>query len=78
MPDDEIVTLETGEQVKVTDEGERILIPGTDPEVQDMIANRLLRQGEQESLRQARAEEIEHKRARQLADPGVPPEKTIF
>lgn len=78
MADDEIVTLDSGEQVKVTEDGERILILGPDPEIENIIARRQEQEAEQAAIRQAQLDIIEAKRAELRADPAVPPEKTIF
>lgn len=78
MADDEIVTLDSGEQVRVTENGEQILILGPDPEIENIKARRPEQQAEQAQIRQAQLDIIEEKRAELRADPAVPPEKTIF
>lgn len=76
--DDTIVTLDTGEQVKVTEEGEQILLPGPDPEIAAIMASREDDQARLAEIRQAQLDVLEQKRAELAAEPAVPPEKSIF
>lgn len=69
MSDEEFVTLDNGDQ---------LLVPGVDPEVQDILAKRDERRAQQEALAQEKNDLIVAKRDQELADPGVPPEKRIF
>lgn len=78
MPADKIKKLKSGEQVRVTSEGEQILIPGIDPELADIEARKAQRMASVEELRQAQREIVTQKKAEQLADPAIPPEKSIF
>jgi hypothetical protein len=78
MPDDEIITLETGEQVRVDDEGIQHLIPGPDPELVQSEASSEERDLRVAALRQAQREVIAQKSDELAADPSVPPEKRIY
>lgn len=78
MPADKIKKLKSGEQVRVTPEGEQILIPGIDPELADIEARKAQRMASVEELRQAQRDIVTQKKAEQLADPAIPPEKSIF
>jgi hypothetical protein len=78
MSDDEIITLDTGEQVRVTSEGEKILIPGPDPEIADIVARQAESAARQAEIRQAQRDLLDAKRQQDAADPAVPPEKRIF
>lgn len=78
MPDDEIVTLDSGEQVKVTFEGEQLLILGPDPEVESMLAERASQELRLAEMRQAKRDVLAVKRSQDSDDPAVPPEKSIF
>lgn len=77
MPDDEIVSLDSGEQVKVVGE-EQILIPGPDPEIEKIIARRAEHKIRQDQLRQEQLDIIATKREEESAHPAVPPEKRVF
>lgn len=78
MPDDEIVTLDTGEQVKVTESGEQLLIPGPDPEIESMLSQRAEQDARLAAMRQAKRDVLAAKRSQEGDDPAVPPEKSIF
>lgn len=78
MPDDEIVTLDSGEQVRVTPEGEQLLILGPDPEVESMLAGRAAQEERLAAMRQAKRDALAAKRSQEGDDPAVPPEKSIF
>lgn len=78
MADDEIVTLDTGEQVRVQESGDQVLIPGPDPEIADIEARRAEQEAKLEVLRQAKRDAIAAKRELEASDPPVPPEKRIF
>jgi hypothetical protein len=78
MPDDEIITLDTGEQVRVDDEGIQHLIPSPDPELiaaEEASAERDLQVA---ALKQAQREAVAQKRDELEADPAIPPEKRIY
>jgi hypothetical protein len=78
MPDDEIVTLDSGEQVRVTPEGEQLLIPGPDPEVENVLGERAAQEARLAEMRQAKRDALAAKRSQESDDPAVPPEKSIF
>lgn len=78
MPDDEIITLETGEQVRVDDDGIRHLIPGPDPELVAAEETNAEKDLQVEALRQAQREAVAQKHDEMAADPSVPPEKRIY
>lgn len=78
MADDEIITLDSGEQVRVDDQGQQILIPGPDPEIADMMAKRAERDAQLAEMRKVKKDALRAKREQDAADPSVPPEKRIF
>jgi hypothetical protein len=78
MPDDEIITLATGEQVRVDDEGIQHLIPGPDPELVESEASSEEKDFEVAALKQAQREVVAQKHDELAADPSVPPEKRIY
>lgn len=78
MADDEIVTLDSGEQVRVLPDGRQVLIPGADPVVEAAEAKRSERQDALAARRQARLDALAQTQADLDAAPTVPPEKRIF
>lgn len=78
MADDEIVTLDNGDQVRVTPDGERYLIQGPDPELVDAEATRGDKEQQQAEIRRAQLDAVAQKRDLLDADPAVPPEKRIY
>ena len=78
MPDDEIITLSTGEQVRVDEDGVQHLIPGPDPELLDAEARKAERDLRVAALKQAQRDKVSQKHSEQAADPSVPPEKRIY
>jgi hypothetical protein len=78
MTDDNIITLDTGEQVKVGEDGERYLILGPDPEIEDVMAKQPENQILQNDLQQEQLAVLAEKQEQQAINPAVPPEKTIF
>ena len=78
MPDDEIITLDTGEDVRVGEDGTQYLIPGHDSELADAEAASAARDLRVAALRQAQRDAIAAKRDEQAADPAVPAEKRIY
>jgi hypothetical protein len=78
MPDDEIITLETGEQARVDQDGTQYLIPGPDPELVDAEATRAEKDLRVAALKQAQRDAIAAKKDAQAADPAVPAEKRIY
>jgi len=78
MPDDEIITLDTGEQVRVDQEGTQYLIPGPDPELVDAEATRAEKDLRVAALKQANRDLVAAKKEAQVADPAVPAEKRIY
>lgn len=78
MPDDEIITLENGDQVRVTQDGEQYLIQGPDPELASAEAGRGDKEQQQAALKRAQLDVLAQKRDSLEADPAVPPEKRIY
>ena len=78
MPDDEIITLDTGEQARVDQDGTQYLISGPDPELVDAEATRAEKDLRVAALKQAQRDAIAAKKDSQAADPAVPAEKRIY
>lgn len=78
MPDDEIVTLDSGEQVRVDIWGDQHLIPGPDPELTDAADAQESKEERLAELKQIKLDALAQKRDALVADPAVPPEKRIF
>lgn len=75
---DQIITLDSGERVRVTPEGERYLIPGPSPLMEQVAAEAEERRKQQQQIELAQQQAVERKQASLDSEPGVPPEKRIF
>jgi len=76
--EDTVITLDSGEQVRVTSDGQQFLIPGPDPEIARAEEQRAEREARLAAQRAARLEALTAKQALLASDPSVPPEKRIF
>lgn len=75
---DQIITLASGEQVRVTPEGERYLLPQPSPLMEQVAAEAGERRLAQQQIEQDHRDSVERKQASLDSEPGVPPEKRVF
>lgn len=75
---DEIITLESGEQVRVTADGSRYLISTPSPLMDQVVTEAEQRREEQVKIDQFQANLITRKQKSMDANPTIPPEKRIF